>query len=59
MREVLLIGFLLFVSVNICFLKTFKSDDKKYLVTILVAYILYIIMHMIPSFEYYTVKYTN
>ena len=33
--------------------------DKQMISTILIAYLLYLIMHQIPSFEYYSVNYSE
>ena len=39
--------------------QNFELYDKQMISTILIAYLLYLIMHQIPSFEYYSVNYSK
>ena len=39
--------------------KTFDQNDKQMISIILVAYLVYLLIHQIPNFEYYSVNYQN
>ena len=52
---VVIINILIFVIVN----SNISDLDKKMVSIILISYLAYILLHEIPNFEYYSVKYSN
>ena len=58
-KDLLLIFAIIVFLIYIVMCKKLEMFDKKMITLILVSYLLYIILHHIPNFEYYTVKYNN
>ena len=58
-KDLLLIFTIIVFLIYILMCKNLEMFDKKMITLILVSYLLYIILHHIPNFEYYTVKYNN
>ena len=58
-KDLFLIFTILVFLVYIVLCKKLEENDKKMISIILVSYLFYIILHHIPNFEYYTVKYNK
>lgn len=58
-KDLLLIFAIIVFLIYIVMCKSLEEFDKKMIVIIMVSYLLYIVLHHIPNFEYYTVKYNN
>ena len=58
-KDLLLIFAIIVFLIYIVMCKSLEEFDKKMITLFLVSYLLYIILHHIPNFEYYTVKYNN
>ena len=58
-KDLLLIFAIIVFFIYIVMSKNLEEFDKKMIGIIMISYLLYIILHHIPNFEYYTVKYNN
>lgn len=58
-KDLLLIFAIIVFLIYIVMCKKIEIFDKKMIAIIMISYLLYIVLHHIPNFEYYTVKYNN
>ena len=54
---ILMLAIILCLAVVLNTKKLFSNNDKRMISIILVAYVLYLLLHQIPNFEYYSVNY--